>query len=358
MRHVPFLIAACVLLAAIHIYNFDSVPLPKADQSFGSVIRSVEKPQTELATSSILFTGDVLLARDVEQYMSQYGNEYPFRFVTDWLNDFDIVVGNFEASIPEVHQVTKPLTMNFSVASSAIPALKGSGFTHLSLANNHTFDFGQADFEHTESVLADNGLETVGKPAVFGGESIEYIPTSVGVVALIAFDLTSDQYTAAELRNVLKEADFFADHQIAYVHWGEEYELQNSQAQAEIAHDLIDAGIDLVIGHHPHVVQNIEVYKNKVIVYSLGNFIFDQYFSTEVQLGLAVALVEQESDIQLNLYPVSSLNHRVSPAYLDGREGDVFLKELAGRSSPQVRNMISGGRLILDENLAVSPQID
>jgi poly-gamma-glutamate synthesis protein (capsule biosynthesis protein) len=97
-----------------------------------------------------------------------------------------------------------------------------------------------------------------------------------------------------------------ADAVIVYPHWGPEYELFPSSNQVLLARQFIDAGADIVLGAHPHVVQPIEVYKGKLIVYSLGNFVFDQQFSNAVKNGLGVGLViNRNRSLEVSLFPYS-----------------------------------------------------
>ena len=106
-------------------------------------------------------------------------------------------------------------------------------------------------------------------------------------------------------------------------HWGEEYSAQFNRLQQELAHGFIDAGADAVIGHHPHVAQGMEVYKNKPIFYSLGNFVFDQYFSAETQTGLAVEFIFNGQGLDYKLHPFASKNSQIR--LLDAKEKDDFL---------------------------------
>jgi gamma-polyglutamate biosynthesis protein CapA len=128
---------------------------------------------------------------------------------------------------------------------------------------------------------------------------------------------------------------------IVFMHWGNEYKTINSLSQQKLGHALIDAGVDLIIGSHPHVVQNIEQYKNKLIFYSLGNFIFDQYFSKNVQQGLAIGLEISADKITYNLYPLQS---KVSQMSLMTEIGD-FLANLAKGSSPDLKDSIEAGKI-------------
>ena len=109
---------------------------------------------------------------------------------------------------------------------------------------------------------------------------------------------------------------------IANVHWGVEYTHYFNDHQQDIAHQLIDSGVDMIIGHHPHVVQGMEVYNSKPIFYSLGNFIFDQYFSKETQEGLGVGITINDSGADLYLFPYQSVNKYLE--LLSGKEKDIF----------------------------------
>ena len=134
---------------------------------------------------------------------------------------------------------------------------------------------------------------------------------------------------------------------IVLIHWGTEYSLKSSPAQQSLAHQLIDAGADLIIGHHPHVVQDIEQYNDKLIFYSLGNFIFDQYFSNEVQQGLLVGLEFQDKQLVFDLLPIQSKLSQ--PFLMEGNIRETFLKRLAGRSSPSLSTDIELGRIYIDK---------
>jgi len=128
---------------------------------------------------------------------------------------------------------------------------------------------------------------------------------------------------------------------IVSMHWGEEYKLINSPAQQSLAHRIIEAGADLIIGHHPHVVQNIEKYQEKLIFYSLGNFIFDQYFSTETQEGLAVGLEIHPDKLVCRLFPLQI--NLSQPVLMQQNKASKFLIQLAKRSDNRLEDEIKSG---------------
>ena len=110
---------------------------------------------------------------------------------------------------------------------------------------------------------------------------------------------------------------------------------------------MIDAGADLIVGHHPHVVQDVELYQGRLIVYSLGNFLFDQYFSPEVQTGLAIIVRPEEKKLFISFNPVSSLETRIVPKLLSGEAKQRWLEELSKKSTLELRDMIKTGEIEL-----------
>jgi poly-gamma-glutamate synthesis protein (capsule biosynthesis protein) len=120
--------------------------------------------------------------------------------------------------------------------------------------------------------------------------------------------------------------------------------LTSNHIQKDLAHKFIDAGADLIIGSHPHVVQEVGLYKNKLIFYSLGNFIFDQYFSVDTQQGLMVGYDGS------NYYLIPIQGNRSALSFMNNDKSKEFLRELAKRSVPELTNMIEGGKIKLIDN--------
>lgn len=282
---------------------------------------------------TFLFTGDVFLGRAVERIMQREGTSYPFIGIAPLLQRSDIAVGNFEAAVPEVHDETPAYTFRFSVRREYMPVLREQGFDVLSLANNHTNDFGKEGLFHTRAVCNASDLSCVGDPL----EANEYSAgvfhagdASVGILALhTLFSIPSRE----ELVPIIEEMGGEDVIRVAYVHWGVEYDETHSTVQAALAHLLIDLGMDAVIGHHPHVVQDIEMYKGKPIFYSLGNLIFDQYLSKGTETGLIVQMKVEEETIRYTLVPVSSIETPSQPHVMNIDERDAFVEELFARSS-------------------------
>ena len=144
-----------------------------------------------------------------------------------------------------------------------------------------------------------------------------------------------------------------SDMQIVYIHWGDEYEPVHNLEQEQLAKRLIDLGADAIIGHHPHVIQDIGLYKGAPIFYSLGNFIFDQYFSDEVQVGLAVELKIVNNSISYHLIPFDSTNTPGSPRVMSVDKKIQLFQTLAEKSSPEISQSIAeNGTIIVTGTLA------
>jgi len=326
---------------------------------------TTESPDTEEAIayevvepsgfSSLIFTGDIMLGRHVERLSYRHSSTYPFRGLSLPLLASDAaVIGNFEASIPQKHVPTPNYHLRFSVPAETLNEVKAAGFTHLSLANNHAYDFGLEGYDHTVKSMLAYDLTPFGHPYEIRDDSISYVPTPYGTIALIGINQTFHSIEKDELLAIMATAEIGSVKQIVYIHWGDEYKLKHSPAQSALATQLVDAGADLVIGHHPHVVQDIGSINGVPIVYSLGNYIFDQYFSYDVQVGLVVALELGESSSTLKLHPITSIGSQSQPQLKSEFERQAFLNSLAERSSEEVRASIQVGSIPLSWQFASS----
>ena len=128
---------------------------------------------------------------------------------------------------------------------------------------------------------------------------------------------------------------------IVSIHWGNEYQIKSSVCQQKLARKIIGAGADLIIGHHSHVVQEIEIYNNKLIFYSLGNFVFDQYFSKQTQQGLAVGLKINKDKLSFQLFPIQSKLSQ--PFLMEQKQAKKFLEKLSERSNQDLAEEIKRG---------------
>lgn len=234
----------------------------------------------------VILAGDVMPARGVADVAA------PLAAVAPWLRAADLAFGNLECVIAE-NGTARAGPYRLRAPARAAGYLAAAGFDVLGLANNHALDYGPEALEETVARLKGAGVATVGAGAGADAAAQPLI-REVGRVrlAFLAFNAVPDPDDAptsvgaegwtragwdeARAVEAVAAARALADAVIVSVHWGYEYELRPGPAQRAMARALADAGADLVVGHHPHVVQGTEVRGETFVAYSLGNFLFDQ----------------------------------------------------------------------------------
>ncbi len=310
----PF-IFTLILVAILGIFSF--IFIPKLQDNFLEIQKIyLTRPVInleELIEIRLGFVGDIMLDRGVESVIKNYGGgdfKFPFLKIADYLRNFDILFGNLEGPISDKGQDVGS-TYSFRQDPKVLEGLKFAGFDVLSLANNHIFDWGRLAMEDTLTKLKESQIEYVGagfsKEEAFSPKIIEKKGTKI---AFLAFsDLGEKSWEAKEnssgivflnkenLEKTIKDAKNKADIIVVSMHFGDEYKSQPNAQQKYFAKLAVDLGANLVIGHHPHVVQPIEKYKNSYIAYSLGNFIFDQNFSEETMRSLLLGVVIKNNEI-------------------------------------------------------------
>jgi gamma-polyglutamate biosynthesis protein CapA len=298
----------------------------------------IEEKQPRVHTLSFLAFGDVMLGRNVEALMNRHGEEYPFDFIKEELASADFVTLNFEGTLVEPHIMTTLSSFTFSFPTTTATLLKRHNVALVNLANNHGFDFNTSGLESTAQFLKNAGINHIGHPLRIE-EQYVYVETVKGVpIVWTGFNATYPTFKLEKAKEHLTQLSLkYPEHLIiVQIHWGEEYVLRPNIFQVETAHTLAASGADLIIGHHPHVVQTIEVFNGVPIVYSLGNFIFDQYFQKEVEEGLGIRIhVEKTDAIQstissIELVPIQSKKSQPRP--MDPEYKKTWLSALEERS--------------------------
>ena len=258
---------------------------------------------------SMVFVGDVMLANLPGQRIAK-GHD-PFAPFAAVLNASDIRIANLECVISTVGKAQdKPFT--FRAHPRTLPLLK-QHFDLVSLANNHTGDFGPVAFTQMLDYLQATGLPYVGggrdlqqahQPAVFERQGVkiailaynEFFPRSFEAdVDKPGSAWSDDEQVVFDIQQA--RTHYAADVVVTFMHWGIEDEPFATSRQQALARRMIDAGADAVVGGHPHVTQNTEIYRGKPIVYSLGNFVFDTYSSLEHTTGWALTLVADKNGV-------------------------------------------------------------
>lgn len=304
----------------------------------GSSPENIKEPDFK----TVLFLGDIMFDRGVERLMKKNTFYYPFEKISQFLAEFETVVANLEGPVVKEPPEFSDTSLRFVFGSNIAKLLSLQNFDLVSLANNHTLDMGSQGLAKTKEFLATENVSFMGDPL----KCTKDFSYQQGNIIYLAFNKTfPSSCPDEEIIKAIKEVkDLEPNHFIiANLHWGEEYQLKSSSFQEMLAHQMIEAGVDLIIGHHPHVVQNIELYKNKLIFYSLGNFIFDQYFSINTEQGLAVGLEFFSDRVLYRLFPIQS--ELSQPLLMEREAKKAFLKDLAQRSSQELREQIKNGQI-------------
>ena len=264
---------------------------------------------------SMLFVGDIMLDRGVKILIKQKGLDYILGDLIshNFFDGYDLIGGNLEGAVTNDGQYYEPTKeFDFAFDPKTVSDLSDYGFTFFNLANNHSNDQGEQGIEETRNNLARLGFDFSG---CWDGTISDCSSTIVSIkgkkVGMIGLSMFGTRLNIDETQSIITSLKDETDWIIVNIHWGEEYDVNANKIQREIAHKLVDAGVDAVIGHHPHVTQEVEVYKDKPIFYSLGNFIFDQYFLEETQEGFAVSLNILGDTIDYSLCSFKSLEGRI-----------------------------------------------
>ena len=254
--------------------------------------------------AEFIFVGDLMLSRNIAKQKN------PLELIAPELNKADLVFGNLENPVSTIGQETGHL-YSLRADPKVLPNLKNSGFTVLSVANNHAFDYGLEAFKDTLNNLKDNNLNYTGGANNFAEASrgayqeINGIKTTILAYTdlLPKSDAATNQEAGinyldeAQMIQDIKTAKTKSDLVIVSFHWGKEYETKSNEHQQQIATSAAQAGADLIIGHHPHVIQENTTIKDVPVFYSLGNFVFDQNFSKDTETGLMLKVKIKDKKI-------------------------------------------------------------
>ena len=238
------------------------------------------------------FVGDMMLGRSVKIKSELDNYESVFKDVSYLWKDSQYVSGNVESALldnPDDFQKSDK-EIHLYAETKVSNLLKNNGFTMANLANNHLGDFGRDGVMSTINAVKSAGLNYVGAgkniddAATYDIQEVNGIKVAtLGISDIVPKDFSANRTEAGILstkypgyNKLVYEASQKADLVVVNLHWGVEYGVGQSEAQEKIAKSLIDAGADIIIGSHPHVLQPIQTYKDGIIFYSMGNFVFDQ----------------------------------------------------------------------------------
>lgn len=284
---------------------------------------------------SLVGVGDIMLGGTANPILKEKGYDYPFDGTRELLTSADITVGNLETALTHGGQPFDKKYTFRNPPEKVIPALQNAGFDLVSLANNHTVDYGKQGLIDTLNALEAGGIPFVGagmhQQQARAAQIIEAQGQKIG---FLGYSLTyPEKFWALKNRAGTAfghashiKADVAAlksqvDHVVVQFHWGREGTTKLRPYQPSLGRAAIDAGATLVLGHHPHVLQAIEEYKEGVIYYSLGNFAFGSY-SNRAEGGVAEVQLCPHGIGSYVLHPVDVNNFRVhfQPTSLKGNK--------------------------------------
>ncbi len=302
------IIPILIILASLAMSSFFFVS--KKASSSESQVLAVKNDQVPIKTViadeavsqvRILFVGDMMFDRYIRKVSDRNGYDFSFRKVDALLKGNDLVVGNLEGPITDNKSVSIDSEMGesnnyiFTFDPKIAEVLSNKNIKLVNIGNNHIANFASSGIENTRKYLTKSGVVFFGDPEDADKRlAIKNIKnTKVAFINYNQFIFGAEQKTIADINNAKSlNADFI----VLYTHWGKEFMTEPEDKMKILAHKFIDNGVDLIIGSHPHVVQPKEEYKGKLIYYSLGNFIFDQYFDPNTQKGLAVQVIMDLND--------------------------------------------------------------
>jgi poly-gamma-glutamate capsule biosynthesis protein CapA/YwtB (metallophosphatase superfamily) len=284
-----------------------SKPDTSAEQSApvqtGTALNETSSDDVKITVPKIRFlaVGDIMLGRNVGKRLQSSigGYKYAFESISELMKKGDIVFANLESPMTSnTHGLSKEKKIVLKSSPEAIDAINSAGFNLLSLSNNHMLDYYDTGLFDTMKLLDENGIahsgagknmEEARKPAVIERNGLrigllsysdmaQYIYSGSPSISFAAGEdkagVAPREYDAIkeDIARIRSNVDILA----VSLHWGVEESFTVTPAQIDFAHKLLDDGADIILGHHPHQFQGMEIYKGKPIFYSMGNFMFDQ----------------------------------------------------------------------------------
>ncbi len=319
---------------------------------------------TQNKISLLVNVGDVILGRWVAHKMRIYNDyNHPWLKMADRLSKGDITFINLE--VPLSDRITPPEEgMNFVAPQKSISGLKLAGVDVVALANNHSTNFGTAVFADTLELLRSEKINYVGggmneaeayQPLIIEKNNLKWgfvnFNSIIGALeagedspgvagfAIKPWSRTDNPDDLTRIKTIITQAKQQADIVVAEFHWGVEYETTPIQSQIDVAHTAIDAGADLIVGTHPHIVQAMESYRNVPVFYSLGNFIFDQEWSIETKQGfVAETYFYDKKLISINLVPYQIEDYNQPRLATSDQKGQILSRVFSVSLSDNFRN--------------------
>lgn len=321
----------------------------------------------------LTLVGDIMLGGSADEFMRRHGHDYAFGGVIDELSRGDILFGNLEGPLTDGGEPFPDKQYLFRTPPAKVaPALARAGFDVVSLANNHTLDYGATGLYDTLDALYDTGIRAVGAgPDLARARRPVIVERNGHRVGFLAYSNTFPEEFWAEpdragtafghLHHVRADVTALRDQVDTIVvsfHWGREAITDLRPYQPLLARAAIDAGADVVAGHHPHVLQGVERYGDGIILYSLGNFTFGSYSEKARTSAIAHVIVDSSGPRRLEMVPIDVYNPEVlfRPVPLQGKAATEAATSLRALAEPLATTLrIENGRAVLELGKAEAP---
>ncbi|WP_270181421.1 CapA family protein [Alkalihalobacillus sp. CinArs1] len=280
------------VLSLVAVNPFNQSEAVNSSNVHSEISRDLSKELIGKSSSyEITVVGDTMFDWSIKEAMSSKGANFPLQHISPIIKDSDLAIMNLETAIGTAG-IKENKLYTFQSPPASAKAIKDAGFDVVSLANNHAMDFGREGLHETIDLLKKADLNYVGAGT---NESEAYRAHSQTIndhkVDILGFSQVlptiswyanengglASGYQQDRVIEHIKQSAATCDTTIVYIHWGAERTIQPSDSQRNFAHSMIDAGADIIIGAHPHVLQGMEYYDGKPILYSLGNFLFPDY---------------------------------------------------------------------------------
>ena len=331
---------------------------------------STSAESTDVIISAV---GDIMLDGTARPVMADQGYDYPFVKMLPYFSGAQIIFGNVEGPLTDRGTPEKGKTFVFrSPPAKVSVALRTAGFNVVSLANNHTLDYGAEGLSQTIEALDAAGIRHTGAGADLMAARQPALMRVNGLkVAILAYSMTlpenffagenkagtafgHESQVSADVMAARKQADIV----VVSFHWGQEGKTALRDYQTRLGHVAIDAGASAVIGHHPHILQGIEQYKDGIILYSLGNFTFGSYSMNSARSAVAQLHFHNARLESVRFFPINVNNFEVQfqPQPLTGAMADAVIDELRTLSAAlntQVQNDNGTGLVTLGNDSGV-----
>ena len=271
--------------------------------AFGTSLVYIAGPIQPLSPHArILFGGDMMFDRSIRTTMQEQGDGFVFSCLVDTFRNHDLIVANLEGPITDHSSVSVgssvggPDNFTFTFPTSTARLLHLEGITLVNIGNNHIMNYSREGLMQTYQWLRMNEVDTFGGPDLSESDKVDRRSINGVPFSFVNWsDWTSDK-TDHTVAQVTLEAEA-GRVVVVYTHWGDEYVAPPERVK-QLARSFVDAGASIVIGSHPHIVQEHEFYKGKYIYYSLGNLIFDQYWNDAVSHGLMLDVAFSRTGVE------------------------------------------------------------